>query len=185
MFVCRFRPMFNYVVQPCSPWMNASMIFACICLYMFDWQSAMTCKGSRNRVLARSLSCPGGLALHSFRHALHINYKCLYVCRMFIFVIGTWAIYGLAGFLGCQMFCFAVARYPIAFVPSSSLLLILALPRIATTIRWVTSCNDYNLNMINTLWTKLLVIVSCTINIRDWFQRSHTPIFSLWSSISL
>jgi hypothetical protein len=58
------RPHPSSLAQPrTQACMNVSTVFACICLYMFDWQSAMACKCSRNRVLACSLSCPRGLAL--------------------------------------------------------------------------------------------------------------------------
>ncbi len=58
--------------------------------------------------------------MHSVRHALHMNLH-MFVCLQAVFFIGTWAIYGLAGLLGARCSVFAVARYPIAFVSSSSL----------------------------------------------------------------
>ena len=58
--------------------------------------------------------------MHSVRHALHINLH-MFVCLQAVFFIGTWAIYGLAGLLGARCSVFAVARYPIAFVSTSSL----------------------------------------------------------------
>ena len=47
--------------------------------------------------------------MHSFRHALHINLH-MFVWLQTVFVIGTWAIYGLAALLGCQIVVVSACR---------------------------------------------------------------------------
>ncbi len=81
--LCRPQP--SSLAQPCTQaCMNVSMAFACICLYMFDWQSAIDVQmleESSVGVLA-FMSTRSSLVsnvMHPFRHALHINLH-MFVC---------------------------------------------------------------------------------------------------------
>jgi fluoride ion exporter CrcB/FEX len=101
--VSLLRAILSHLCRPhpsslAQPWtqacMNVSTVFVCICLYIFNWWSAIDVQmfeESSVGVLA-FMSTRSSLVsnvMHSFRHALHINLH-MFVCLQAVFVIGTW-----------------------------------------------------------------------------------------------